>query len=498
MMEPRALDEGKRYKVGVIGNKTSLMPFWELFVSQGSGRVLAEMGLVAAALPGDGVPGEPFGPGMNLPVYSGFQAMLAAHPEINLVLESTGDQDILAILRRELPAQVALVERDAAGFFVRLLTTEQMWVACKVDLMHTQTLLKSISDQLSDEIFFLSPQGHVLDVNETVCRRLNKCKKDFTGKPFRDIFFGPHCPPPDMPCETPFDITARTGEPSEAIQTEVDDTGRMRYYRIYTYPIFDGGTLVNVVAMRRDITKRTEMEQRLQQSEKLASIGQLSTYIAHEIRNPLFAISGFANSLLRQGNQDQASREKLGIILEESKRLDTILKSIINFSRPTEGRETVVDLNQVVAQTIEIMRGDCERAGAMITFQPAEGLARAKADPELIKQCLINLLKNAVEAMPDGGDVAIRTGMTRDHVTLEVRDSGQGIAPELRDKVFSPFFSTKGKGSGLGLAMIRKIMDDIGGNVDLQSKEGEGTAVTLLLPPALATQQQDAPPFGGL
>lgn len=492
-MEPRALDEGKRYKVGVIGNKTSLMPFWELFVSQGSGRVLTELGLVAAALPGDGVEGDPFGPGMNLPIYPDYQAMLTAHPEINLVLESTGDPGILHALRRELPAEVALVERDAAGFFVRLLTTEQMWVACKVDLMHTQTLLKSISDQLSDEIFFLSPQGHVLDVNETVSKRLGKSKKDFVGRPFLEFFYGPHCPPPDTPCETPFDITARTGEPSEAIQTEVDDTGRMRYYRIYTYPIFDGATLVNVVAMRRDITKRTEMEQRLQQSEKLASIGQLSTYIAHEIRNPLFAISGFANSLMRQGNQDQAAREKLGIILEESKRLDTILKSIINFSRPTEGREAAVELNQVVEQTIELMRGDCERAGARIAFQPAEGLARAKADPELIKQCLINLLKNAVEAMPDGGDITIRTGMTRDHVTLEVRDTGEGIAPELRDKVFSPFFSTKGKGSGLGLAMIRKIMDDIGGNVDLQSKEGEGTAVTLLLPPALATHPPDSP-----
>jgi hypothetical protein len=92
-MEPRALDEGKRYKVGVIGNKTSLMPFWELFVSQGSGRVLTELGLVAAALPGDGVEGDPFGPGMNLPIYPDYQAMLASHPEINLVLESTGDQD---------------------------------------------------------------------------------------------------------------------------------------------------------------------------------------------------------------------------------------------------------------------------------------------------------------------------------------------------------------------------------------------------------------------
>jgi PAS domain S-box-containing protein len=485
-MNPQALDQGKRYLVGVIGNKTSLLPFWELFVSQGSGNVLSELGLVAAALAGE-VPGEPFGPGMSLPVYPDFRAMLAAHPEINLVLESTGERDLLRDLRRDLPSEVALVERAAAGFFVRLLSTEQMWVACKVDLMHTQTLLKSISDQLSDDIFFLSPQGHVVDVNETACKRLGRGKKEFIGRNFREVFQSVHCPPPENVCDTPVETTVRTGEPSEAVQSEIDDAGRVRYYRIYTYPIFDDvGRLINVVAMRRDITRRTEMEQRLQQSEKLASIGQLSTYIAHEIRNPLFAISGFANSLLRQGNQDQASREKLGIILEESKRLDTILKSIINFSRPTEGRETAMDVNAVAEQSAEIMRQDCDKAGARLRLEPGQGLAKAQADPEMIKQCLINLIKNSIEAMPEGGDIIVRTAMAADRVTVEVADTGPGIPLDVRDKVFSPFFSTKGKGSGLGLAMIRKIMDDIGGDVTLSSVEGQGASVTLHLPPALA------------
>lgn len=485
-MNPQALDQGKRYLVGVIGNKTSLLPFLELFVNQGSGNVLSELGLVAAALTG-GPSAEPFSPGMNLPVFPDFRAMLAAHPEINLVLESTGDAGLLRDLRRDLQPEVALVERAAAGFFVRLLSTEQMWVACKVDLMHTQTLLKSISDQLSDDIFFLSPQGHVLDVNETACKRLGKTKKDFVGKGFREAFQGLHCPSPEKLCYTPVETTVRTGEPSEAVQSEIDDAGRVRYYRIYTYPIFDDERrLVNVVAMRRDITRRTEMEQRLQQSEKLASIGQLSTYIAHEIRNPLFAISGFANSLLRQGNQGQASREKLGIILEESKRLDTILKSIINFSRPTEGRETAMDVGLVAEQSAEIMRQDCDKAGVRVRLESAQSLAKAQADPEMIKQCLINLIKNAIEAMPEGGEIILRTGMTMERVTVEVTDTGPGIPLDVRDKVFSPFFSTKGKGSGLGLAMIRKIMDDIGGDVTLSSVEGQGASVTLHLPPALA------------
>ncbi len=264
-------------------------------------------------------------------------------------------------------------------------------------------------------------------MNQTALTRLGQDKKDLLGRHFKEVFDGAACPGREDRCDSPLDTTMRTGEPSEAVQSEVDAGGRMRYYRIYAYPIYDEGRLIHLVAMRRDIPRRTEMEQRLQQSEKLASNGQLSTYIAHEIRNPLFAISGFANSLLRQGNQDEASREKLGIILEESKRLDTILKSILNFTRPTEARDSAMNVNRVVEDTLEILAADCERAGARVSTVLAGNLAQAKADPELIKQCLINLVRNAIEAMPDGGRIVIRTSMIRDMVALEVQDTGQGI-----------------------------------------------------------------------
>lgn len=106
-----------------------------------------------------------------------------------------------------------------------------------------------------------------------------------------------------------------------------------------------------------------------------------------------------------------------------------------------------------------------------------------KADPELIKQCLINLVKNSVEAMPGGGLLAVRTGFAGGRVILEVEDTGQGIAPELRDKILSPFTGTKGRGSGLGLAMVKKIVDGLGGSLELASVPGAGTRVDLFLPP---------------
>ena len=255
------------------------------------------------------------------------------------------------------------------------------------------------------------------------------------------------------------------------------------------YPIFDSqGRLTHVAEMRRDVTNRTRMEQRLQQSERLASIGELSTYLAHEIRNPLFAISGFANSLMRNESMDDNAREKAGIILQESKRLDGILTSILNFARPTEGAggaDGEVDVNELVRETMNVMTLDCEKLCIVPRVELGEGLPLGKGDPELLKQALINLVKNAKEAMPSGGTLAIRTGLKRGRVTLAVEDTGIGIAANNLPKVFNPFFSTKDKGAGLGLAMIKKIFDDLGGDVHIESVEGRGTTVTLAMPPAL-------------
>lgn len=488
-MQAHPLEDGRKYSIGVIGDIPALVAFWELFRDSANKRVLEEIGVVAAALPDQhALPGmeDP----VSIPTYASFEAMLKDHPEINMVIEATGRQPLLERLRRELPPTITLVERAAANFFIRLLTSGQLWAACKADLMHTQAMLKTIVDQLSEDLLFLDRDGYIVDVNASVCARLGMTKRELMGREFNRLFQELEGAKPEDTEQTPFARTVATGEKAEGTVSQVDAKGRVRYFRVYTYPIFDeDGSLSHVVAFRRDITNRTHMELRLQQQEKLASIGELSTYIAHEIRNPLFAISGFANSLLRTAKTDEQSREKLGIILEESKRLDNILRSLLNFARPTEAREEEVDLAEVAKQVMDLMSIACENQSIHVHLEFGSGLPRGKADPELIKQCLINLVKNSMEAMPGGGELSVRTIQTRGMVCLEVEDTGGGIPLENRDKIFSPFFSTKGKGSGLGLAMVRKILDEIGGDVDLTSVEGEGTRIRLLVPVALAVAE---------
>ncbi|MFH1912948.1 MAG: ATP-binding protein [Pseudomonadota bacterium] len=483
--------EDKRYVIGVIGDIPALLTFWQMFKDQANSMVLQEIGVVAVALPGGGPLPDATQAGANIPTYPDYRVMLESHPGINLVIESTGRPSLVGELRAHLPVSVTLVERNAASFFIKLLASDKIWVACKMDLLHTQNMLKTIIDQMDHEILFLDSKGEIVGSNKTVLDKLGRAKKEIIGRSYCEIFTGTDKPECGFE-KDPFGRTMQTRGHAETMTSEVDGDGRVRYFRVYTHPVFDeDGTISHVVAIRRDITQRTSMEHRLQQAEKLASIGELSTYMAHEIRNPLFAISGFANSLMRLGGLDEKAREKIGIILEESKRLDEILKSLLNFTRPTEAQVAEVDINDLVRATMDVMSLPCENQGVEALVDLDENVARVHANPDLIKQCLINLVKNSLEAMEGGGRLLVTTAMTHNYALLAVEDTGHGIPLEIRDKIFSPFFSTRGKGAGLGLAQTRKIIDEIGGEVDLVSRVGAGTKITLYLPPILAVAHSE-------
>jgi len=480
------------YNIGIAGTGPSFGHIFDLFTRSDFREHFpwARLKGVAALEPGEHIQARLESERVGL--FPDVQAMFDEHPEINMIFDLTGDTESTHRLRREIPAGVSMVDPFAAAFFWELLASEKLCSSCQVNLMRARALLDAIIDELSEDILLLDTRGHIVDLNKNAYERMGKSKREILGLHFWE--YDDACRSGDMDC--PFRKTLAEAVKAEAVYTRVNGSGRLQYFRIYTYPIFDeDGELTHVLEMRRDITHRMRMETRLQQSERLAAIGELSTYIAHEIRNPLFAIGGFANSLLRSDHLGDGERDKVRIILDESKRLDGILKSILNFARPTEAKAHEVDVNQVVDQTLEFMSLGCKQQGICLKKSMAKGLAMAKGDPELLKQCLINIIKNSMEAMEEGGgggDLLVHTGMRDDMIFVRVQDTGRGISLENLPNVFNPFFSTKkDKGSGLGLAMTKKIVDDLGGKVELESKPGQGTTVTLYLPPSLAVDEAD-------
>jgi PAS domain S-box-containing protein len=435
----------------------------------------------------------------GLSVYKDTDELIRAHPET----------DVLAVCMEDPERIIALQERTrlpviGPAQLLRLLAIQpsgDLW-GCSISQDEKEDILQTLVREIEEDILLLDPQKRVVEVSTRVARSLGRTREELIGKYCWETW-----PEHGTPCSEgegcPMDRTMDNGRAAQGVMTRIDPYGRVHYFNVNTYPILPGtGPVERVLEVRRDVTQQTHLELRLQQSEKMAAIGELSTYIAHEIRNPLFSLGGFANALLRSPHLNDQDRKKVRIILEESKRLDSIVNRIINFTRPMNAKSTVVDLNGVVTETMDILGLGLGREGIDLDLRLREELPMVRADAELIKRCLISLVKNALESMADGGRLTLVTDMDRRYVILRVTDTGRGIPENVLPQVFNPFFSTKHESPGLGLAMTKKIMEDLGGAVTLTSTVGQGTSVALFFPPVMAVEGGDlhehtATPEGG-
>jgi signal transduction histidine kinase len=246
------------------------------------------------------------------------------------------------------------------------------------------------------------------------------------------------------------------------------------------------------------------LEQRLSQTEKLATIGQLSAEIAHEVGTPLNVIAGRARSIQRKSRDPEAVEKNAGIIAEQTARITRIIQRMLDFARRKIGapERARVNLNELALTTVELLGGQFSAAKVRTRLDRTEGLPLVDGDADRLQQVLINLLLNAVQAMPDGGALAIEThpvrrtrpgletGAEQDFVVLVVSDTGIGIPPEIRDKVFEPFYTTKeGQGgTGLGLAVCSGIVKEHDGWMDVDDAPGGGTVFRVYLPTLAAVR----------
>jgi len=228
-----------------------------------------------------------------------------------------------------------------------------------------------------------------------------------------------------------------------------------------------------------------ETQEQLLRSENLASLGQLAAGVAHELNNPLATVLLYADILLKECADDDPRRADLEMIVSETKRCKTIVAALLDFARQTQVAAQPIDLNELVQSVVKVerRRGACPRVKIITELDP--DLPEIQADPAQLRGVLVNLMANAVEAMPHGGHLTLRTrsgptGM----VTVEVEDTGTGIPQESLNKLFTPFFSTKpvGKGTGLGLAIVYGIVKMHRGQINVRSQVDQGTTFILNLP----------------
>jgi signal transduction histidine kinase len=235
---------------------------------------------------------------------------------------------------------------------------------------------------------------------------------------------------------------------------------------------------------------QSELEQsraHLLQAEKLAMVGKLAAGVAHTIRNPLTSVNMRLFSLERSLELSQTQQEDFEVISEEVRHIDTIVQNFLEFARPPKLKIQSISPSEVVDMALQLLRHRLESYGVQVELDRQHRLPMVEADPEQLKEVLINLLVNGCEAMGEGGLIVIREeeGVAEPLgrvVVIRVKDNGPGIPKSVRDKVFQPFFSTKEEGTGLGLSIAYRIVEEHGGWLSLKSKEGEGTTFTITLP----------------
>ncbi len=232
----------------------------------------------------------------------------------------------------------------------------------------------------------------------------------------------------------------------------------------------------------RDLTETRELEEQVKRAERLAALGRLVAEITHEIKNPLMMIGGFARQLL-QAAQDDKNRHKLQIITEEVDRLEALLKELQAYYQPVALKAEKVDLRPLLASLQSLITENCHRTGIRLEFAiPREPLP-VLGDRDKLAQVFLNLAKNAVEAMPDGGTLRIQAGRRKGRAEVIIADTGCGIPEADKGKIFSPFYTTKKQGSGLGLSLSKRIVEEHhGGRLECRSEAGKGSVFTVSLP----------------
>ncbi len=232
----------------------------------------------------------------------------------------------------------------------------------------------------------------------------------------------------------------------------------------------------------RDITESKQMEERLLQSERLAAVGNTVSHIAHEIKNPLAIIGGFARQLAKAETLDDRGRQKLNIMVEEVARLEGMIAEMRDFVKRPAARKTMGHLEELLDEVLELFEDSFAQQNITVHRVKEAELPPLAFDPQQIHQVLVNLLKNSLEAMPRGGDLTVATGLTENYAEIRITDSGEGMTPEVQARIFTPYYTTKEKGTGLGLAICRNIAEEHGGRLLAVSAPGRGSTFTLQLP----------------
>ncbi len=343
-------------------------------------------------------------------------------------------------------------------------------------LRETKTLNDLIIENAADGVIAIDRQGDVTTMNPAAEMITGYTLNELVGRPYATLFSDPHFASP---------VLDTLAHGTEHLAQEVSFPARDRTIElsVTTSRIHNpDGELIGALVIFSDLTARKETQRRLAQTERLATLGELMAGVAHEVRNPLTAIRGYVQ-IIRQQTSLPVHQEYLSVVLKEIDSINRVIQQLLDFSRPRQSQWQQVLLNSLIEETLILVQTSGVQARIAFNVEQDKGLPAIVADRELLKQVILNILINAVQAISARGEIRIRTwqySATQQAVMIE--DNGCGIDIALQKKIFDPFFTTKASGTGLGLALSQRIINAHQGDIHVASIPGCGATFTLILP----------------
>ena len=351
-----------------------------------------------------------------------------------------------------------------------------------VELERLKTYNENIVESITGGVMVLDSDGSVLSWNRSLVEIYGQPPKEVMGRQVEELFPSGFLAVLNAaraevdqglePITSAYRISLRTRRGEDKVVT------------LSLAPLLGESGDTGTVIIVDDVTERTQLESRLQQAEKLTSVGLLAAGVAHEVNTPLTGISSYVQMLQRKMPETDPRRAILEKIEKQTFRASQIVNNLLNFSRQESGQQRPIDLNTVVLDTLALAEIQLKERRVRVDTELASDMRPVIDDPIKLQQALMNLVLNARDAMPQGGEVRIVTAQRDGDAVLEVIDNGSGIDAEHVHKVYDPFFTTKGvgKGTGLGLSVSYGIVQEHRGSINVHSEPGVGTRFVIELP----------------
>ncbi|MFH1690821.1 MAG: ATP-binding protein [Candidatus Eisenbacteria bacterium] len=354
------------------------------------------------------------------------------------------------------------------------------------EIVKSKHQLQAIFDGITDGLIIVDTDFTVKAINKAEAAFLGSTPQELVGKPCYEVYCRG-----DAACEScPAHETFATGKPVLISKIEHQSGYHRKGVDVYTFPVRDEkGETVQAIQYIKDVTDRLKLQRQLREVEQMTGIGHMAANVAHEIRNPLIAVGGFARQLHEALDADDPKREYTGIILEEVTRLEQILREQLTLERHLQPVLAPVEINQIIKDVRKLLSHGMLSSRIRLIGSLADGLPVTMGDANQLKQVFLNVISNSIQSMPDGGTIEISSEQSGQTIVVTVHDNGPGIPKEIMSKLFVPFFTTRKAGSGLGMAVTRRIMENHGGSVSVDSEMGKGTTVSLLIPIVRSTPE---------